>query len=128
MYEKFGWNKDNMFFLTRDNPVEITSVEDLSRYANQCLFDVKEEPDEFGRNYIDKMFIGLCMELDAFVTCTHEPDVVFKSLSCEKIGDEYMACVKYDDVILEMELVKMVDYFYQKRQNRIRQRSCVGRE
>jgi len=126
--EQYGWN-GKFFLLTRDHTVEITTVgggyDDvpiaekgcLFHYANQCLpwrDDLSnEEVDEFGRNFLDRTFIRLCMTLHDDVHLS-KPPKVFKSLVTRKDGDRYMVRVRYDDVDLEMEVVEMFHYFTEK--------------
>lgn len=75
--------------------------------ANQFLYErPKETLDKFGRNYLDKMFVQLCIYIYN-PTKKHE----FKSLSCKKVGDEYMVRLERGDEILEMELLAMVALF-----------------
>ena len=120
MYEAFGWTYDNMFVLTRDHPVEVTVVgdEDLRQkwtlyyYGNQVLNfnDVNEKIDKFGRNYIDKLFIALCLALN-ILSLSPNPDIRFKSLRCWKDGEQYFARVQYDDEDVTMELSEAERYF-----------------
>ena len=74
--EQYGWD-GKFFLLTRDHIVEVTVLGggfdggkidikgSLFHYANQCLLNnnvaPNEEIDEFGRNYLDRMFISLCI-------------------------------------------------------------------
>ena len=116
----FGWNADNMFFLTRDGDIEITTVGfpksaepepgTLYHYANQCLLDRKlddkDANDEFGRNYTDKMFIRLCETV--FVYLTGKEDT-FRSLTCRKDGEKYIARLQVTGMTLEYELEFMVE-------------------
>jgi len=113
MYERFGWNAANMFFLTRDvtdtNSHVITSMDAVLRYSNQCLFDMDDELDAFGRNYTDKIFIRLCM----LVWVARHRFMAFKSLSCKKVEGAYIVRLQYDNNVIEMELLEMVRYFEQ---------------
>jgi len=125
MYEVFGWNQDNMFFLTRDHTVEITTVGGgfgdvpihqegcLFHYGNQFMTKSDEIPDKFGRNAIDRMFIALCLQIHIFLIGIIDT-VRFHSLTTRKDGDRYMVRVRYDDVDLEMEVVEMFHYFTEK--------------
>jgi len=121
---KFGWCANNMFFLTRDvdedTPVEIAGAVGLYHYGNQCLLDRlltdKEAIDEFGCNYLDKMFIRLCgliwvIETPFFIGLMEKEEVAFKSLSCRKDGDRYIVKVVLQDEVVEKELVEMVRFF-----------------
>jgi hypothetical protein len=112
MFEAFGWNADNMFFLTRDHPIEITEVDKLFYYGNQALFDVKDGLDEFGRNYIDKIFISLCLGLHIFFS--PPSNAAFKSLIAWKDGDNYIARLRYNEVDMEKEIVVMHQYFVEQ--------------
>ena len=123
--EKYGWD-GKFFLLTRDHTVEITSVGggyddvpmyekgSLFHYANQCegMRDTEpnEKVDRFGRNYLDRLFVRLCLYIYLYVF----PDNPFKSLTSRKDGDRYMVRVQYDDVDLEMEVVEMFHYFDEK--------------
>ena len=119
-YEQYGWN-GKFFLLTRDNTVEITETgeDDYSKkgtlffYANQVLCGSRpgnEHPDEFGRNYLDQVFIALCIRIQGIVAYATSPKT-FKSLTTRKDGDKYLARVRYDDVDLEMEVEEMYRYF-----------------
>ena len=116
----YRWN-GKFFLLTRDHTVEITETgeDDYNKkgtlffYANQCAVRPKEEIDEFGRNYLDQMFIGLCVQLRCFI-CLPEPPKAFHSLTTLKDGDRHMVRVRYDDVDLEMEVVEAFNYFTEK--------------
>ena len=85
----------------------------MFHYGNQVLLGrrARKEVDEFGRDYLDQMFIALCMHLHIFASC---PDVKFHSLTARKDGDRYMVRVRYDDVDLEMEVVEAFHYFTEK--------------
>jgi len=124
--EEYGWN-GRLFFLTRDCPLEVTTVGysygdvdicekgSLFHYANQCLAvsEPLEGIDRFGRNYLDKAFIRLCEKINYFI-CLFEPQKVFKSLIARKECDRYMIRLQYDAVDLEMEVVEMLNYFTEK--------------
>jgi hypothetical protein len=118
LFELFGWNANNMFFLTRDGDIEITCVKKLLfHYANQCLLGntwKSKDLDDFGRNYYDKTFIRLCIDVYSYVCYEEEK---FKSLSCKKTGDEYIVRLEFGEEILEMELVQMAEYLEQKMYN-----------
>lgn len=122
IYEKYGWN-GKFFLLTRDHTVEITELGggfdgkpidikgSLFHYANQWLYQKPStEPDIFGRNYLDQMFIALCIQLHVFMVGDHE----FKSLVTRKASEKYLVRVRYDNEDIEMEVVEMFDYFTQK--------------
>ena len=113
-----GWD-GKFFLLTRDHTVEITETgEDdydkkgtLFFYANQVSYQKpSEEPDIFGRNYIDQVFIALCGKVQGVVVFS-DPPKTFHSLTTRKDGDRYMVRVRYDDVDMEMEVVEMFHYF-----------------
>ena len=117
--EEYGTD-GKFFLLTRDHPITITIVGggvdgwekgSLFHYGNQVLNinDRSDEPDDFGRNLIDRSFIALCLTLYIYA-----PYVQFKSLTTRKDGDRYMVRVRYDDVDLEMEVVEMFHYFTEK--------------
>ena len=108
-----GRNSDEMFFLTRDGDIEITSygypkLEDgsLYYYADQVWLGGGQIPDNFGRNQIDIQFIRLCHILSI---CLQEE--TFKSLSCKKVGEKYIARLELTDETLEMALAEMVALF-----------------
>jgi len=114
------------FFLTRDCPIEITTVGggygDVDIHKKGCLFfyanqwlekrdkELNDEIDRFGRNYLDRVFIELCIHLHFFISCT-EPQKRFTSLTARKEGEKYMIKVLYDDVDLEMEVEEMYIHF-----------------
>jgi len=107
MIEKFGWNANNMFFLTRDGDIVLTSWQELTfRYASQWLPDdayLHEELDEFGRYYIDKRFIHVCQLVSVYAM----DEDLFKSFSCKKTENGYIVRLEYGDEELEMELFEM---------------------
>jgi len=123
--EQYGWN-GKFFLLTRDHPIEITELGggfdggeidikgSLFHYANQCLSkrdtSPNDELDEFGRNYLDRMFIALCIQIHVFVV-SHIPQMTFRLFTIRKENDKYMARLQYDNVDLEMELLEMAQYF-----------------
>lgn len=120
--ERYGWN-GKFFLLTRDHTVEITTMGggyddvpmyekgSLFHYANQVLYQQpRNEIDNFGRNYLDQVFISLCCGLHVFLMCS-EPQKVFKSLTTRKEGDKYLVRLQYDDVDMEMEVEEMYNYF-----------------
>ena len=113
-----GWD-GKFFLLTRDHTVEITETgEDdydkkgtLFFYTNQvAMRHPQKEVDEFGRNYIDQVFLALCIRIHDSVHLS-KPPKAFHSLTTRKDGDRYMVRVRYDDVDLEMEVVEMFHYF-----------------
>ena len=115
MYEAFGWNAENMFFLTRDGDITITEVGfpkraegSLFYYANQCLYEypLTSETDKFGRNATDVMFIRLC----GLIPHTER----FKSLTCKGVEGIYYARVELDGDIVEGELSHVVDVFTER--------------
>ena len=63
-----GWNSENMFFLTRDGDIEITTFGypkcesgGLYHYSRQGVDLINPNKlDVFGRNRIDREFIQLC--------------------------------------------------------------------
>jgi len=111
-----GRNSDDMFFLTRDGDVEVTFVEflhcgrgGLYWYARQyILSNSKEEFDEFGRNYTDRLFIRFCAAV--FDIVGWDENSSFKLLSCKKNGNQFIARLELTEVTLEMELSEMVTY------------------
>ena len=113
---KYKWNKNNMFFLTRDGDIEILHSDDeseweLFHFANQYLIKTcfEEGLDGFGRNYTDKLFIRLCFAIYFYVILTKRESVIrFQSLSCKKVGDQYIARLELTNETLEMELSEMV--------------------
>ena len=112
--ERYGWN-GKFFLLTRDHAVEITETGDgdydkkgtLFFYTNQVgRHHPSEEVDEFGRNYLDQVFIALCIQVQCLVVFPTEPKI-FKSLTTRKERDKYLVRLQYDDVDLEMEVEEM---------------------
>ena len=116
-----GRNSDDMFFLTRDGNVVITDVGypgskgydyrsgTLYYYARQSVqANSNEDVDEFGRNYIDRLFIRLC---DAVFGRVMGKEETFVSLSCENTGENYEVRLELTDEILEMGLAEMVALF-----------------
>ena len=123
-YERYGWD-GKFFLLTRDHTVEITTVGggyddvdiyekgSLFHYANQVLYlnePLEKQPDEFGRNYLDRVFIALCTQLHCFLML-RKPNIVFKSLVTRKEDDKYIARVQYDDIDVEMDVEAMYRHF-----------------
>ena len=114
MKTTFGWNPDNMFFLTRDGDIEIFHSDDewewgLFHYVNQVITDesFKEKSDHFGRNYTDNLFIRFCFAVHMYWVQNKEM-FSFQSLSCKKVGDQYIARLVLSNETLEMELSEMV--------------------
>ena len=94
------WDKERMFFLTRVEQVEVSSMEEVFNCGNQCLLDPNNkdlEFDRFGRNYLDRQFVLLCMTIWAWKTI-----LPFKSLFCRKDGERYVARLELSDETLEM--------------------------
>ena len=114
-----GWNKDNMFFLTRDGDIEITQygypkyeVGGVYHYSRQgVLAETEEELDEFGRNCTDRQFIRLCGFVFGLLM---NKENTFQSLSCKKIDDQYIARLELTDETLEMELSEMIPFLAQR--------------
>jgi hypothetical protein len=114
MSDKFyKWNKDNVFFLTKEGHVEVTAyghpkLEDGSLYwfADQSWHGNSGVPDGFGRNQIDIWFVQLCNTLFGYLMCKEE---TFRLLSCKKDNDRYIARLELTDETLEMELGEMVE-------------------
>jgi len=85
-------NSDEMFFLTRDGDIEVSFVGfvpcnkgGLYWYARQSVCaDSKDEFDEFGRNYTDRLFIRFC-DLVFDIVEWEDRSSVFKRLSCKKL-------------------------------------------
>ena len=124
--QMYGWDRQ-FFLLTRDHTLEITTLGggfdggrieiqgSLFFYANQVLYNnpIKNPdgvPDMFGRNYLDQLFIALCMQLHIFIV-SNLPQMIFKSLTTRKEGDRYLVRVQYDDVDMEMEVEEMFHHF-----------------
>jgi len=120
LYSAFGWNADNMFFLTRDGDVEITEVgfppekfpdvKGLFYYGNQVLQNHGTKSDDpefdiFGRNRIDRQFIHLCLSVFGL---TMDIEDAFISLSCKKVDDKYAVRLQLTDETLEAELPEMI--------------------
>ena len=110
------WDKNNMFFLTRDGTpvIEITEYDKLFYYGNQRLLDgscVRNETDEFGRNYTDKLFIRQCLLVH--MCLVYEPER-FKSLTCKNVDGIYYAKVELTGDIVEGELSHVVDVFEER--------------
>jgi hypothetical protein len=121
MVTRFGWNSDNMFFLTRDGDIEILHSDDdwewdIFNYANQCLMEnrISEKVDVFGRNYIDKLFIRLCLLIHLYWCYVKDHGVAFKLLACNKIDDNYIVRVVFSNETLEMELSEMAVLFEER--------------
>ena len=114
-----GRNSDDMFFLTRDGDVEITSYDyperkkgGLYHYAWQGIeTNSQEELDAFGRNYTDRLFIRLCDTVFGMVMGKED---TFKSLSCKKVGDQYVVRLELSDETLELELTEMIAVLEQR--------------
>jgi hypothetical protein len=114
-----GRNSDELFHLTRDGDVEATylgfpnarkNVGSLYHYAWQyTCSESKEEFDEFGRNYTDRLFIRFCASAFENVDWDKGENSKFKYLSCKKVGDDYIARLELTDETLEMELGAMVE-------------------
>ena len=109
-----GWNSENMFFLTRDGDIEITTFGypkcengGLYHYYRQGI-DVQNlnELDEFGRNRIDRQFIRLCGFVFGYLMNNEN---TFQSLSCKKVGDQFVARLELTGMTLEYELEFMVE-------------------
>ena len=115
-----GWNSENMFFLTRDGDIEITTVgfpdqgqKGLAHYEQQYIRAYsKDEFDEFGRNYTDRLFIRFCAVVFDFVDWGE--NTTFQSLSCKKVNDQYIARLELSNETLEMELSEMVALLEQR--------------
>ena len=116
-----GWN-GKFFLLTRDHTVEITETgeDDYNKkgtlffYANQvAMRHPNKEIDEFGRNYLDQVFLALCIRVQEMVVFSATPKM-FKLLTTRKEGDKYIVRVQYDDEDLEMEVKEMFHYFTNK--------------
>jgi len=103
-----SFDKDKFFFLTRDGDIEVTEYDKLFYFGNQCLAGsrVTEQIDEFGRNYTDKLFIRLCLIAHIYLVGKED---TFKSLSCRKDGERYIARLELVGMTLEYELGFMVD-------------------
>jgi hypothetical protein len=103
--ENSRWDKEKMFFLTKEEQVEITSYEELFNCANQCLIDYDVDVDRFGRNRVDVLFVRLCMAVHSLFSTTD-----FESLSCKKHGNIYRVRVEWSNGgILDMELSALVE-------------------
>ena len=112
---KYKWNKNNKFFLTRDGDIEILHSDDRWEWELFHFVDQQhgvrmedEELDMFGRNYTDKLFIRLCYVVHGYVIFTLKRSNPFQSLSCKKVGDQYIARLVLSNETLEMELSEMV--------------------
>jgi hypothetical protein len=107
-------NPDTLFFLTKDESIEIFHSDndweyELLHYGNQCRgIGKKEETDEFGRNYTDRLFVRLCLLVYV------KSRKIFRSLSCRKVDERYIARVELSDETLEMELSEMVALFEER--------------
>ena len=115
-----GRNSDDMFCLTRDGDIEITSTGypgskghayhkgSLYYYARQGIeADSKEELDAFGRNITDRLFIRLCECVFGFVMGKED---TFKSLSCRKSDNgKYIARLEMVGMTFEYDLGFMVE-------------------
>jgi hypothetical protein len=84
-------------------------------YAWQYICsNTKEEFDEFGRNYTDRLFIRFCAAVFDIVDWDKEENSKFKTLSCKKNGEGYIAHFELTDETLEMELCAMVELLEQR--------------
>ena len=121
-WEKWNWTHDGLFFLSRTPVVEVITVGDpcdadsdltgsLYQFADQYV-GCTHVPDRWGRNYIDLRFLALCSRLYAIVTCID--NMVFKSLTTQKVGDKYMVRVQYNEEDVEMGVEEMFNYFTDK--------------
>ena len=106
------------FLLTRDHTVEITETgaDDYDKkgtlffYSNQWSYQKpSEEPDIFGRNYIDQVFISLCIRVETFLALS-TPKKEFKLLTTRKEGGDYIVELRYDDTVVIMEVEEMYRY------------------
>jgi hypothetical protein len=114
MIENSRDNVEKMFFLTRTDGVEITSFEEVFNCGNQCLLDPKRpdlEFDRFGRNYLDRQFVGLCEVIYICFLCNSN---MFQSLSCKKDGDKYIVRLQLSNETLELELNEMIELIVQR--------------
>lgn len=120
----YKWDKDNVFFLTREGRVEIISygypkLEDgsLYYYADQVWLGGDQIPDKFGRNQIDSLFIRLCYRLSIYLLGKED---TFKSLRCEKIAangtdDEYYRVwLELTNETQSLSLAGMIEYLEQQ--------------
>jgi hypothetical protein len=123
MIENTMDNQEKMFFLTRTDGVEITSIEDVFNCGNQALYDPQRpdlEYDRFGRNYTDRQFVELCMTI-WFLSL--QEIIVFKFLSCKKINGQYIIHLELADETLEMELNEMMALFEERAKKQLVYRS-----
>jgi hypothetical protein len=114
MIENSRDNVEKMFFLTRTDGVEISSFEEVFNCANQCLLDTRRpdlEFDRFGRNYLDRQFVGLCQVIYIYLLCNQD---IFQSLSCKKDGNKYIVRLQLSNETLESELTEMVELIAQR--------------
>ena len=121
MNEKYDWNQNNMFFLTRDHPVSINVIGDgysdnvpvnapgsLLYYGNQVLVGEVNQTDEFGRNAIDRAFIKLCTLCHLFLI---RKGYTFQHLTVEKEGDEFIVEFNYNrNYSIKMELTEILEH------------------
>ena len=126
MVEICGRNSDEMFYLSRDGDIEITflgfinahltrnGLYGLYWYARQSICaSSKEELDEFGRNHTDRTFILLCDAVFNIAGCD-DKNTSFKSLSCKKQGEQYIARLELTDETLEMEMSEMIPVLHRR--------------
>ena len=111
MIENARRDKNRFFFLTRIDEVEISSFREVFNCANQCLLSCDKEVDEFGRNSLDRMFVRLCHAVYILLLAQEKR---FKSLSCKKFGEQYVARLELSDEILEMGLADMTALIEQR--------------
>ena len=115
----YGWD-GKFFLLTRDHTVEITETgeDDYNKkgtlffYANQVSYKPTEREgvDKFGRNYIDLLFLQVCIGVQCLCVFA-DPQRCFHSLTTRKDGDRYLVRVRWDDMDVEIEVEEAFHYF-----------------
>jgi len=103
-----------LFYLTKNECVEVLSAQEAFLYANQYLLPCDEEVDDLGRNRTDRAFLRLCDLAYVYDSMSNVPNSEFKSLSCKKVGDNYHVRLVLSNETLEMELFDMVELLQQR--------------
>ena len=116
MIENTKDNQEKMFFLTRTEGVEITSIEEVFNCGNQALYDPQRpdlEFDRFGRNYTDRQFVELCLTI--YILFLGE-EYRFKSLSCKWYArtGAWVATLKLIDEELVFELGALIGFIAER--------------
>lgn len=117
MIENTKDNQEKMFFLTKTDGIEITSIEEIFNCGNQALYDPRRpdlEFDRFGRNYTDRLFVEFCGAIWLWFDPLNLSQK-FHSLSCkkEKRG-KYIVSLQWNDKAKRGELEEMVNWLEER--------------